>query len=721
MSAPQKKVTIALAGNPNVGKTAVINMLAGTRLKVGNWPGVTVSKKEAQFEHKNSLINLIDLPGIYSLNNNTAEEKITLSYLTNNKPDLILNIIDSSNLERNLYLTTQLCELGIPVIIVLNMYDEAQAAGIAINTQILEHQFGVSVTYTTATKESGKQELLQTIDLVIKKKFAPKTTPFSPLLQQEIKELAKIIQPLINTPTMPVSWLSTSLIEGNQSILEQCCPTEKNKQAIITYAQQAEQKFTKTNGESPEALLAEERYTYIATTLAKSVTQKKTSRKTVTETLDKLLLNRILGLPFFFLILYIVFKITFDGSQPFTEWIDGFIAFISQQITSTLGAIGFPHWFLSLISDGFLGGVGLVLSFTPLLLFLYFFLALLEESGYMTRAAFIMDRLMSSIGLHGKAFIPLLIGFGCNVPAVYATRTLETEEERKLTTSILSFMSCGAKLPIYALFTALFFPRHQALIILGLYILGLTVAITWGLILQKTTYKKKIPLFVMEMPPYRFPSFPMLMRSISSRLTHFITEAGKTITLTMLVLWALLNLPYGVPPENTILGTTARIITPIFRPLGFGDHWENTASIIPGFLAKEVVIGSLGQLYTAEQKTQILPEPFMVELANQIKELGTACFTAIKNIITNFIPGIFIVENDFSNAPHLDAIRKAFTPLSALCFMTFNLLLVSCITVMGAIKQEFGGKHLAKVLLLTSCTAYTVTLVINILGKWKGY
>ncbi len=642
--------TIALVGNPNAGKTALINVLAGAHLAVGNWPGVTVEKKEAYCLFNQNQGRLIDLPGMYSLDPKSQEETIAKEFIDHEKIDLLINVVDATSLGRGLFLTTQLLALGKPMILVLNMWDDFTKNGTSIDLVELENRLGIPVLPTNAKKAHG-------IDL----------------LKEKIIEV---------------------LTHGENFI---CKKTSD---------------FLSQN--------AQEQYAKVDATLEGIYKKPKQPRKRISEFLDSIFLHRLLGIPAFFVILYGVFKVTFDGSKPFISWVSTSIELIVQYCFYYLEKTPMPLWMQSLLVDGLLRGVGLVLTFLPLLSIFYFFFALLEESGYMARAAFVIDRVMRSFGLQGKAFIALLVGFGCNVPAVYATRTLQNQNDRKLTSFLLSFMSCGAKLPIYAFFVFIFFPQHQAIIILCLYVLGIVVAGIWGVILHRTVFRGELSLFVLELPPYRLPTQRMLFLSVWSKIRTYLSEAGVLVAATMVILWALLNLPYDVPPEKTFLGMTAKTVAPLFQPLGFGNNWESVAAILPGFVAKEVVIGALGQMYAPEQQADIESLPPVRE---SLVTLGVGFIEATKSavlgIVDSFIPSTFRIEEpDTQDTPFYDAIRRAFTPLSALSFMVFNLLLVSCIATMGAIIQEFGRKHLVFVVLLTLSTAYFVSWLVFTIGSF---
>ena len=647
---PLKKMTIAFAGNPNVGKTALINAVSQSRLKVGNWPGVTVEKKEARWTQNDIQYHFIDLPGAYSLVAHSIEEIVCQDYLSSTPPDLLVNVIDASNLEKSLSFTLELIALRIPMIILLNMWDEFETRKEHLNIEHLSELLGVPIIATSAVSGKGLKD-------------------FKSALEQH------------TTQTIPAPKMMQVPKEPSQ------------------------------------------RYALIQRWVHKVVSRTDLSKASKTDRIDQVLLNEWTGIPIFIGILFLVFKLTFDVSTPFIDWIDGFFnGFLGRWAELGLNAMGVPGIVTALIRDGVIGGVGLVITFVPLLMFLYLFLALLEESGYMSRAAFLMDRFMYRFGLHGKAFVPLLVGFGCNVPGVYATRALESETDRKITVAVMSFMSCGAKLPIYALFTAVFFQRYQAIVILSMYLLGVLVAMAWSIILRRTRFKGEVPLFMMELPPYRFPQLKALWGSIWSKTRAFIKQAGTVIAVSMILLWGLVNLPYGNPPEKTVLGYSAHLAAPLFLPQGFGQRWEPVAAIIPGFMAKEMVVGTLGVVMSVQkEEATVLKPAFIPELVAQAVALKDAFITAFTAVFASFTPAPLTMDNSANSSSLTEAVRTTFTPLTALSYMVFNLFLLSCISVAGAMTAEFGGRYFGFVFLMTTGTAYVLSAGVYQLGLVLGF
>ncbi len=713
-------ITIAFAGNPNVGKTALINAMSGSKLKVGNWPGVTVEKKEAKMQHAGMQLKLIDLPGTYSLSPFTIEEQVCRDYLLVDKPALVVNVIEASNLEKSLYLTQQLMEMEIPMIIALNMWDEFESRGYRFDIDAFSQALNVPVTTTVGPTGKGTKELKELIIERAADTSLPTAFLYPGPIEQEVTKLMAEIDGKNFAKGAPLRWLALKLLEHDPYSLKKI--EEIHNLDVSHYGTEHRQRLSEIYPNLDKAL-AQHRQQQITRLARQVVTAPEQPKADLTDLTDRILLNEWTGLPAFLGILFVVFKLTFDISTPFVDWIDGLVnGFLARWAGLGLEALSLPPLVVSLVKDGIIGGVGLVLTFVPTLMCLYLFLALLEESGYMARAAFIMDRFMYRFGLHGKAFVPLLVGFGCNVPGVYATRALESDTDRRITAAVMSFMSCGAKLPIYALFTAAFFERSQAWVIMSLYLTGIIVAITWAIILRKTRFKSDIPAFVMELPPYRFPTFKMLWASIWLKTRAFIKQAGTVIAVSMILLWSLVNLPYGAAPKDTVLGMSSRAVAPAFLPQGFGQHWEAVAAILPGFMAKEMVVGTLGVVMSVQQDNEPKADAnFTEELKEQAVGFKDSAVTAGAAVIGSILPTPFQIESEKADSPLMAGVRKTFTPLSAFAFMVFNLLLISCVSVVGAMTQEFGGRYLGFVFLITTGTAYVASTLVYQIGRLLGF
>ncbi len=701
----QKPLVVAVAGNPNAGKSTLINAIAGSRLQVGNWPGVTVEKKEAQFEVEGRNIRLVDLPGCYSLSPYSQEEIITRDYLVNEKPDLIINVVDATNLERNLYLTTQLLELGIPMIMALNIYDEAEAKGYKINTRQMEETLGIRVIPTSAVKKTGLDHLLKAV--VSDSLNRPRNLNYGEDIETALSGLRDHIQRSHANllEQYPQRWLLLKLLEGDNLVFKTAnIPAGSLPQHLFEH-------LLRAHGDDLEGLLADTRYA-LSAGLCREVLAKPEKRNIeLTEKIDRIVLNRFLGMPIFAAAMFFLFKLTFDLSGPYGDWIDGVLnGPVKRWATAGLGAISAPDWTVSLVNDGIIAGVGSVLVFTPVIFGMMFFITFLEGSGYMARAAFVMDRAMHAIGLHGKSFIPLLLGFGCNVPSIYATRTLENQKDKVLTALLVPLMSCGARLPVYALFTAVFFTDNAATVIWILYILGMLLAIVMGFIFKKTLFKGDAPMFIMELPPYRMPSFTSLMLHTWEKGKHFLIKAGTYIFAFSILVWFLLNLPWGVEHKrDSYLGKAGAAIAPVFQPVGFGT-WEAASSLISGVIAKEIVVGTMGEIYAPKKEEEKKENPTVGE---DTKEIAVSFFDATKKAVSTllYLPQKEEPEKDQTGLK--TALQGKFTPLSSFAFMAFVLIYMPCIVVIAAMKQEFGGWKWAGVAVAYSTAlAWLVALII---------
>lgn len=680
---------VALAGNPNAGKSTIFNTLTGGRQHVGNWPGKTVDVKSGVVRWNGSAVTLVDLPGTYSLSAHSLEEIIARDFILEERPDAAIVVADATNLERNLYLAAQVMELGVPVALALNMMDRAEAEGIVIDVDLLSRLLGAPVVPTVGTRRQG---LLELVGLAVTEAAPrPNLIDYGIELEQEIAALQG--QVALWSPDAP-RYATLKLLEGDKLAL-QALGSDPAGDGLRAEARAAAARVQAVYGDDVELLVADRRYGFVHGLAHQVVKRRGGQRRSLTDRIDDIAAHRVLGLPIFFLLMALVFKLTADASAPFVDWIDSTVGVLAGWVTAGLTAIAAPAWLISLLVDGVLAGVGGVLVFLPVLLILYFCLALLEDSGYMARAAFVMDKLMHLLGLHGKSFIPLIVGFGCNVPGILATRTLENRRDRILTGLMVPLMSCAARLPVYVIFAAAFFPQNASAVIFGLYLLGIVLAVLTGLLMRRTLFgKTPDSLFVLELPPYRLPAWRGLRTHMWRHSEEFVRKAATLILAAAVVVWALLNLPIGVEnAEDSLFGRAAGVFAPIFEPLGFGN-WQATGSLATGLVAKEVVVSSMAVIYLGDQPVE---PPADVDIAADVRGIvvgfGQAVVDSVR-IVLSMIPGVDLLGDEPAQADTSlsQALQSNFTPASALAFLVFVLLYAPCVAAMGALKTEFGTR-----------------------------
>lgn len=690
--AAKKAVTIAVAGNPNSGKSTLINAIAGSRLHVGNWPGVTVEKKSAEMKFDGREIRLVDLPGCYSLSPYSQEEIVARDFLVFEKPDVVINVVDTTNLERNLYLTVQIMELGVPVVVALNMFDEAGQKGYKVDISLLTDALGAVCVPTVATKGAGLVELLRSaVSLAEIGNAAAKPAhyghDFETAAQQVIGRLKASHPALLER--FPARWLAFKILEQDADAMAKAGIADAGE--IIG---QSAAHLLKAHDDTIESLMADARYAVCAGLAREAMTKPLINRRDLTEKIDRVMLNRYFGIPIFLGAMWLMFKLTFDLSAPFVDWIDGAMEDALKPWTAAVFTMaGASGWLVSLAKDGVVGGMGFVLVFVPVIFAMMFFITFLEGSGYMARAAFVMDRAMHSMGLHGKSFIPMLMGFGCNVPAIYATRTLESERDRILTALLLPLMSCGARLPVYVLFVAAFFTANQGLVLWSLYMMGIALAVMMGILFRKTLFRHDAPVFIMELPPYRMPTLNNLLIHTWEKGKHFLIKAGTYILAMSILVWFGLNLPWGVSEKkDSVIGMAGQAIAPVLSPLGFGN-WEAASSLITGVIAKEVIVGTMGEIYSGGGKDEDKPAPPIMEGLGKIGSgFGSAVGKAASNVFSTF--NVSSIAEKTESGEDVSALRErikgAFTPLSAYSFMAFVLIYMPCMITAVAYRQEFG-------------------------------
>lgn len=621
-------LTFALVGNQNCGKTTLFNQLTGSKQHVGNFPGVTVDRKDGVIKgHNNTLIT--DLPGIYSMSPYSSEEIVTREFVIREKPKGIINIVDATNIERNLYLTMQLLELGFPMVVALNMMDELRENGGSVLVNEMEEALGVPVIPISAAKAEGIEELIQHAIHVAKYQEKPLETDFCRKeegVHRGIHAVMHLIEDHAEKAEIPVRFAASKIMEGDEKILEQLNLTENEKNLLEDISRQTEEE----TGLDRAAAIAQMRFAYIEDVCSESVIKPKESREHLrSRKIDRFLTGKYTGIPAFVGIMAVVFWLTFNVIGAFLQGLlESGITALTDVVDHAMTAAHVNSVVHSLVIDGIFSGVGGVLSFLPIIVTLFFFLSLLEDSGYMARVAFIMDKLLRKLGLSGRSIVPMLVGFGCTVPGVMASRTLPSERDRKMTILLTPFMSCTAKLPIYAFFTAAFFPKRGALVMIGLYVFGIVMGILMALIFKKTAFKGEAVPFVMELPNYRLPGAKNVGHLLWDKAKDFLQRAFTVIFIATIVIWFLQNFDMGLnmvsDSQNSILALVAGVLAPIFLPVGFGD-WRIVTALISGFMAKESVVSSLTVLFGSSAALLVfclLYTPCVAAIASVKRELG---------------------------------------------------------------------------------------------------
>ncbi len=679
----KENITIVLVGNPNVGKTTLLNKIAGKNLKVGNWPGVTVERQEAELGYKNYILHIIDLPGIYNLTPTTDAERVAIDFLTRGNFNVIVNVIDSTSLKRNLLLTLELLELEKPTVVTMNMSDEARKQGVSIDEKELESILGVKTCYTVGKTGEGLEDILKKIVEVYENGSVPLTLPFDKEIEKELEHLSRKTK------------------QRRHDIIEQLRNNPESSKHL-------EQLYK----ENIERIISDQRWELADLIVEKTLKKTPRSKNFAYEKLDDLLLHPYLGIVIYLLVFYLIFKISFDFSAPYMDWIDSFFNdFIGPMVTSLLFKLNTPDTVVRFFSEAVIGGVGFIITFAPLIAILYFFITFLEMSGYLTRIAFLMDRFMHKIGLHGNMMTPLLLGFGCNVPAIMAARNLPSKTEKIILTMMIPFMSCPARLVVFAFFAFVFF-KNPALVIVSLYFIGIAVAFVTALLLRNTFLKGEASNFVLELPPYRFPSFKIVFSIVWAHTKEFLYKAGSFIFIVSIIVWTLLNIPSGSDnPDKSLAATIGKSITPIFQPIGLGD-WRATTSLIPGFLAREVVLSSMGVIYkTSEIKEEKEEIKFHggKEVKKQFKNLLVSIKDSFLSVVTLGIT-TFEVES-YQNDPLRESVRKSFTTASAYSFMILLLIYNSCVATVAVMIKEIGKKYSIYFLIYSFAAAWLLAFV----------
>lgn len=675
-----REVLIALAGNQNSGKTTLFNRLTGSNQHVGNFPGVTVERKEGTIKSYKEA-TLVDLPGIYSLSPYTSEEVVTRDFILEGHPDVLINIVDATNIERNLYLSLQLLELEIPMVIALNMMDEVNASGNSIDVKKLSDKLGVPVVPISAGKNEGIFDLIDTLKKTVKE-IKPKQSDDEILkmpqfdfcsgeVHRAIHAIAHIVEDHARRLQYPLRFTATKLVEGDELIEQALALHQDDRDIIDKIVQSMEQAL----GLDREAALADMRYTYIEQLVKECVVKRNETLAHVrSEKLDRIFTHKYLGIPVFIMIMLAVFYLTFGPiGGTLQALMEEGVGYVIDALSTFLVSMGVSDWLHALIIDGICNGVGSVVSFLPLIVVLFFFLSLLEDSGYMARVAFVMDKALRKIGLSGKSFVPMLIGFGCSVPAIMSARTLSSERDRKMTIIVTPFMSCSAKLPIYGMITAAFFPEHTALVLIAVYGLGILVAIVSALLLKRTVFQGEPIPFVLELPNYRIPDARSVVLHMWEKAKDFLVRAFTIIFVASILIWFLQSFDFTLhmvaDSGESMLAQLGTWLSHIFAPLGFED-WRASTALVTGITAKESVVSTLS-----------------------------------------------VLTNATSDAGLSAALMNIFTPVSAFAYLCFTVLYMPCVAAFAATKRELGSmKEAMFTALFQTGVAYIVALIVYQLG-----
>lgn len=710
----QSTIKIALAGNPNSGKTTIFNSITGARQRVGNYPGVTVEKKEGTAAFKGRQLSVVDLPGIYSLTAYSVEELVARDYIINEKPDVVIHVIDASNIERNLYLAVQFIELGVPLILAFNMSDVAEERGMSFDLDLLSRLLGAPIVLTVGHKRKGQEELLETALKVASGEI--KYPPVRVRYGKRIDPLVDSIEPLVKadpgfTGRRPARWVALKLLENDARVFGDVKTAE-----LAEAVQQGIEHIQRIAGDAPETVIAERRYGFISGACQEAVRTSVELRHDWSDRIDAIMTNKMLGLPIFLALMWLMFKFTFTASGPFMGWIEAGFESLGEQLGHFLVKGGALH---GLLVDGIIGGVGGVLVFVPIIGLLFLFMAVLEGTGYMARAAFIMDRYMHKVGLHGQSFIPMILGFGCTVPGVMACRIIPDRRDRLVTTLVLPFMSCGARLPIYSLFIGAFFAENGGTVLFTLYALGIMAALLSAKLLRGFVLKGEASPLVMELPPYRVPTIRGVMLQTWEQVRMYIKKAGTIILLGSVLIWFLSNFPWepeystdyeaqiaavakapgqkadkqadaidGIRArmhaeklQKSYAGKLGKAMAPLIRPLGF--DWKIGIALVGGLVAKEVVVSTLGTLYSVSEAD------------------GES----------------HALRQRLQNAKWPDG-RPVYTPLAAFSLMVFSLLYLPCVAALAVIRKETGTwRWPLFTLAYTTSVAWVVSLIIYQGGK----
>ena len=685
-----REITIALAGNPNAGKSTVFNFLTGGRQHIGNYPGVTVEKTEGRFQHGDCMVTVVDLPGTYSLTAHSIDELVARNYIIDEQPDVVVDVVDMANLERNLYLAVQLMELGTPLILVLNKRDIALSRGLQIDTQKLSELFKVTIVETVASSGEGLQELKDTIvgAALSASRLKPTVVKYGREIEAEIEGLLPLVKPLAGHHRLhSTRWVTVKLLENDEELVKLAAESDDAERALLSSVREASKRIRAHFGDSPEVVVPDRRYGFISGACQEAVRSTVELRHTRSDHIDDFVTSRVFGIPIFLLMMYLLFKVTFALGGPPMEWLDAGFSWLGQLVAG-FWPEGSQSALKSLLTDGIIAGVGGVLVFLPNIVCLFAAIAFLEDSGYMARGAFIVDRAMHKIGLHGRSFIPMMIGFGCTVPAILATRSLESRRDRMTTMLVLPLISCGARFPIYTLFIAAFYPpQWRARMLMLMYLIGIVMAALLARLLRGTVFKGEPSALVMELPPYRMPTLRGILWHTWDRSSLFLRKAGTMILAASVILWVLMNFPKppaerlaGLTPEqagavtlsHSVAGRIGQGLEPLMQKVGF--DWRTTTALLGAVAAKEIFVAQLGIVYSLGEA-----------------EAGSESLRAV--------------------------LRENYNGLQAFCIMLFCLITTPCIATIAATRAESGKWRWAALQFFgQAIMAYGVTFVVYQVG-----
>jgi ferrous iron transport protein B len=730
---------ICLVGNPNCGKTTLFNALTGARQRVGNWPGVTVERKSGIFPHAGTDIEVIDLPGVYSLgatSSSSIDEKVARDYILSGDADLVINIVDASNLERNLYLTSQLIEMRVPMLVALNMMDVARDRQIAIDVDGLAATLGCPVVPLVANRGDGVAHLKgQLIGALASRSLPSAHIPYAPMVERAVNNLSEMLGETARSRGVDIRWLAVKLLEDDDGARRLVGARVLDRVGCL------QREIAEQDGEDVDILIADSRFGFANLAIQAAVRRTGTVQRTLSDRIDRIVMNRLLGIPIFLVVIYALFMFTINFGSAFTDVFDGVVStLLVDGAGRGLAALGAPQWLIAILADGLGGGIATVATFIPIIGCLYLFLSLLEDSGYMARAAFVMDRLMRAVGLPGKSFIPLIVGFGCNVPAIMATRTLENRRDRILTVMMAPFMSCGARLPVYALFAAAFFPVGGQNVVFALYLIGIAFAVLTGLVLKNTLLQGETSAFLMELPPYHLPTLKGVLLHTWDRLKAFTLRAGQVIVPVVVALNVLgsVGTDGSFGNENTdrsLLAAVGMSLTPILAPMGVDEqNWPAAVGMISGIFAKEAVVGTLDALYgaLAEDNRDSPAEPEAFDLWQGLAAAFATIPANLADMVETFADplGLHIVEIGDSETAALEQevsfgtfgamVERFDGQLGAFAYLLAVLLYMPCIAATAAIYRETGAAWAIFASLWTTGLGYGAAVITYQAGRFAA-